>query len=57
MDDTDGPVVAETFYRELFKDRVLDSSRTAYALHQAVKQMRRMRVSPSRWVPFIHVGV
>jgi len=56
MGDADGPVVAETFYKELFKDLPFDSARSAHALHEAVKQLRNMKVSPSRWAPFIHVG-
>lgn len=56
MADVDGPVIAKTFYEELFKTLPLDASRTAYALHEAVKQLRRQKVGLSRWVPFIHVG-
>jgi len=57
MHDADGPVVAEAFYKELFKDLPLDSSRTAYALHEAMKQLQNEKVSLVRWVPFIHVGI
>ena len=56
MIDQDGPVIAEHFYRELFKNHSLDSSRAAYALHSAVEQLRAKGVSPVRWATFIHVG-
>ena len=66
MRDEDGPVVAGNFYTELFKDfkdryidskdRSIDSSQAAYALHEALKQLRAQGVSPVRWTTFIHVG-
>ncbi|EFI28548.1 hypothetical protein CC1G_13570 [Coprinopsis cinerea okayama7 len=58
--DEDGPVVADVFYRHLFR-RGLDSSPditvAAYALHIAVKELREKDVSFSRWVPFVHHGI
>ena len=61
MSDKDGPVVAGHFYQELFKDffstgNQVDSSQAAYALHNAVKQLRAQGVSPARWATFIHIG-
>ena len=56
MSDMDGPVVAGHFYEDIFKDRPIDSSRAAYALHEAVKQLRTQGVSPTRWATFVHIG-
>lgn len=55
--DSDGPFIARDFYTELFKDHPFDSSRAAYALHHATTELRKLDVSASRWVPFIHIGV
>ena len=54
--DEDGPVVAGHFYTEFFKKKSLDSSQAAYALHEALKQLRAQGVSPVRWATFIHIG-
>jgi len=62
MWDEDGPIIADAFYRELFKgeDGVLmtrpDISKSAQALHVAVKELRIQNVPFKRWVPFIHTG-
>ena len=56
MMDQDGPVIAEQFYQELFKNHSFDSSQAAYALHSAVQKLRAQRVSPVRWATFFHVG-
>ncbi|KDR69060.1 hypothetical protein GALMADRAFT_77866, partial [Galerina marginata CBS 339.88] len=62
MMDEDGPVVADAFYEELFRDPdgkpapEPDTSKSAYALHLAIKKLRAKNVSFNRWVPFIHMG-
>ncbi|PPQ82282.1 hypothetical protein CVT25_008432 [Psilocybe cyanescens] len=62
MMDKDGPIVADAFYRELFRgpdgEKTLepDVTKSAYALHTAVKELRSRKVSFRRWVPFIHMG-
>ncbi|PPQ92057.1 hypothetical protein CVT25_007488, partial [Psilocybe cyanescens] len=62
MMDRDGPTVADAFYRELFRGPdgktagELDVTKSAYALHIAVKELRSRNVSFRRWVPFIHMG-
>ncbi|KDR68260.1 hypothetical protein GALMADRAFT_78835 [Galerina marginata CBS 339.88] len=62
MRDEDGPVIADTFYQELFRGpdgkptQEPDVSKSAYALHLAVKKLRAEKVSFVRWVPFIHMG-
>jgi len=57
--DTDGPVIADHVYEELFKDTEPDSTRAALALHCAVKLLRQQvgDLAFLSWVPFIHVGV
>jgi len=59
MMDEDGPTIADTFYEELFRGpdgkQALepDITKSALALHLAVKKLRSQSVSFSRWVPFI----
>ena len=65
MTDADGPVVAEEFYKQLFKpdeeasgsDLCPDISKSAWALHCAVKKLRDSAVPCVRWVPFVHYGL
>ena len=56
MADEDGPIVAEEFYKELFKEQPVDPSRAAYCLHAAVERLRTQTNSVARWGTFIHVG-
>jgi hypothetical protein len=62
MADEDGPKVAGTFYRQLFRthhqDRsdTIDTTQAARALHFAIRQLREEGCSFKRWVPFIHLG-
>jgi CHAT domain-containing protein len=57
--DKDAPVIAGHVYTELFSDGVPDSSRSAVALHHAVKLLRQQLGDSEflSWVPFIHVGM
>ncbi|KAG8694012.1 hypothetical protein FRC08_008750 [Ceratobasidium sp. 394] len=57
--DDDGPVVAQTLYEYLFRDRegTTDSSEAAIGLNKAVRVLRKAKVPMHRWVPFIHIGV
>ncbi|KAJ7120836.1 CHAT domain-containing protein [Mycena epipterygia] len=66
MHDPDGPEIAETFYRHLFKgcDAAADPpilpdlTKSAEALHIAVKKLREdPNVPVSRWAPFVHYGL
>lgn len=57
MDDEDGPVVSEVYYRHLFQSQGVDTRNAAIALHLAVEKLRDSGASLTRWVPFIHVGV
>ncbi|KZT24326.1 hypothetical protein NEOLEDRAFT_1135110 [Neolentinus lepideus HHB14362 ss-1] len=55
--DEDGPVIAEKFYRYMFRDtQHLSHTDSAYALNEAVRFLRLSRVLPIRWAAFIHVG-
>ena len=61
--DKDGPTIVDTFYEELFvcgsdgrPALKPDMTRSALALHLAVKKLRSQGVSFRRWVPFIHMG-
>lgn len=62
MADKDGPTIADTFYQELFcgpdgKPMLQpDTTKSAQALHVAVKKLRSQNASFSRWIPFIHIG-
>ncbi|KDR76437.1 hypothetical protein GALMADRAFT_445475 [Galerina marginata CBS 339.88] len=62
MWDEDGPIIADTFYRELFKGLegnptiLPDTSKSAEALAAATKELRGRGVPFKRWVPFIHMG-
>ena len=55
MNDPDGPIVAGTFYKELFKQSPNDPGSAAYALHEVTKQLRT-RVSIACWATFIYTG-
>ncbi|KAJ7050647.1 CHAT domain-containing protein [Mycena amicta] len=65
MDDEDGPLVAEQFYTNLFH---LASKNAGYAgqpqagdaaeaLQMSVNEMRKRKIAPERWIPFIHFGI
>lgn len=56
MSDSDGPVVAEEFYRNLLSHEVIDYNAVPFALDAAVSRLRKQGVSPERWATFIHVG-
>jgi CHAT domain-containing protein len=59
MGDVDGPVVAETVYKELFAGEgdMLDFDAVPYTLDAAVRKLRAQGLEPSRWAPYIHIGV
>lgn len=57
--DADGPTIADAFYATLREnDEVEGRSRTAYALHEAVRQLRDKVGEETfiRWVPFVLLG-
>jgi CHAT domain-containing protein len=57
--DDAAPIVAEKFYRYLIEEADGDSTRAAYALHDAVAHLRDVKGENdfASWVPFIHMGV
>jgi CHAT domain-containing protein len=54
--DDDGPRVAEVVYSRMLKDGKPNRREAAYALHDAVKQLRDSGAEFTSWVPFIHIG-
>jgi CHAT domain-containing protein len=59
MDDVDGPTVAKKVYEELFAGdgEMLDFDVVPYALDAAVRKLRAQGLEPSRWAPYIHIGM
>jgi CHAT domain-containing protein len=55
--DEDGPIVAETFYKYMFKrkDRV-DYTDAAAALAKATKELRKRKVPLRQWILYVHYG-
>jgi hypothetical protein len=59
MKDVDGPLVVTAIYEQLFgvKSKCLNPDDVAYALDDAVQRLRQKGVHPTRWAPFIHIGL
>ncbi|EIN09309.1 hypothetical protein PUNSTDRAFT_67520, partial [Punctularia strigosozonata HHB-11173 SS5] len=59
MQDVDGPMIAQSVYRDIFAgdSELLDPDDVAYALDAAVQNLRRAHPDPSRWAPYIHLGI
>ena len=58
--DRDALFVAKAVYEQLFRDGVYQVTAlgASLALHKAVCQLRdEKKVSPARWVSFIHFGI
>ncbi len=56
VDGDDGPIVAEAFYSYLLGSRPNTTPSSAFALHQAVQELRKRRVPNTRWACFVHHG-
>jgi hypothetical protein len=56
MSDEDGPDVAALFYKALFEAEILDADAIAYAIDEAVRELRYRGVPAIRWATFIHLG-
>jgi len=57
--DDDAPIITARFYKYLIQEAGGDSSKAAYALHDAVAHLRNLRGENEfgSWVPFIHLGI
>jgi hypothetical protein len=59
MGDVDGPVIAKSLYEDVFSgdSEYINPDDIAYALDAAVVRLRRKAKDPSRWAPYIHLGI
>lgn len=59
MGDTDGPLIAQRIYQALFErgGQFLDPEVVPFALDSAVTTMREQGLHPSRWAPYVDVGI
>lgn len=59
MGDVDGPKVAKRVYEELYRQGVviIGPDVIPYALDAAVSELRSKGLHPSRWAPFVHIGM
>jgi hypothetical protein len=59
MEDVDDPMIAEVVYKDVFKGPSgwIDPDDVAYALDAAVERLRAGHPDPSRWAPYIHLGI
>lgn len=59
MDDVDGPVVAKHIYEGLFAGdgKYIDPEAIPRALDAAMHYLRSKGIRPSRWAPYVHLGV
>jgi hypothetical protein len=57
MADDDGPVLAQNFYKHMFKKKgPVDCGDAAEGLAKAIRALRRMGVPFERWINFVHYG-
>ncbi|KAG8859121.1 hypothetical protein FRB96_004691 [Tulasnella sp. 330] len=59
MDDRDGPVIAQEFYKYMFRNGAqgVDCTDAAKALVMAVRELRRRDVPMQRWINLVHYGI
>jgi len=59
MGDVDGPVVAKSVYEALFRSdgEYIDPEMIPYALDAAVRSLRERGIRPTRWAPYVHIGI
>lgn len=57
--DIDAPLVAKSVYEYLFSsnDGMIKLDDIPYALDDATQKLRAQGLHPSRWAPFIHLGL
>ena len=56
VDGKDGPAVSQTFYQNLLGSGPRTTDSSAVALHRAVTELRKRRISATRWACFVHYG-
>lgn len=59
MADEDGPIMAEEFYRHMFRNgpAAVDCRDVARALSKAIRELRRRKVPLERWINFVHYAI
>ncbi|KAG8994009.1 hypothetical protein FRB94_010207 [Tulasnella sp. JGI-2019a] len=59
MDDRDGPIMAEAFYKYMFRNgpEAVDCRDAAKALVMGVRGLRQKKVPLERWINFVHYGI
>ncbi|KAG8844118.1 hypothetical protein FRB96_003281 [Tulasnella sp. 330] len=59
MDDRDGPVLTEAFYKYMFRNgpEAVDCRDAARGLAKGIKELRRRGVPLERWINFVHFGI
>ncbi|EIN08893.1 hypothetical protein PUNSTDRAFT_134067 [Punctularia strigosozonata HHB-11173 SS5] len=59
MEDVDGPMIAQSVYQDIFCGDTdhINPDDVAYALDKAVQKLRLAHPEPSRWAPYIHLGM
>jgi hypothetical protein len=59
MADVDGPTIAQSVYKDIFDSDgdYVNPDDVAYALDAAVQHLRRLHPDPSRWAPYVHLGM
>jgi hypothetical protein len=59
MADVDGPMVTESVYKKIFgsPSGLVEPDDVAYALDAAVQELRAVQSDPSRWAPYVHLGI
>ncbi|CAE6426638.1 unnamed protein product [Rhizoctonia solani] len=58
MEDKDGPIVCEEFYKGLLEgdEKVVEYSKAGEALHRAVRKLKESGAHALRWASFVHIG-
>lgn len=59
MSDVDGPKIAKHVYKALYQNDALttDPDVIPYALDAVVTELRANGMHPSRWAPFVRIGM
>jgi hypothetical protein len=59
MEDVDGPRIAGSVYEGIFagESEYVNPDDVAYALDASVRELRKTYPDPSRWAPYIHMGI